>query len=200
MQFKEEELSKILFPACADIRDWTNEREMLENFPALISAIEEVLKGKIDAQTPLVLQPVWRTKGKSPELADNCLDVFVWSNLGFTRLFLDTTIAKISKGALSINRQMRTTLWLVKMLFDYSQSGRIDAEWVIDEMTYNTKNDKAFAVSGSVTQPYMASPELKKPRVSKDELKKIILNGGHQLLSPERRFDAIIFYSSDIFS
>ena len=64
----------------------------------------------------------------------------------------------------------------------------------------NTKNDKAFALSGKVTHRYMKSEELTKPRITKQDIKSIILGGGHNLLSPERRFDAIIFNSPELFA
>lgn len=34
------------------------------------------------------MEPVWKTEGKSPMLANNCLDVFVWSNCGLLLLFM----------------------------------------------------------------------------------------------------------------
>lgn len=188
-----------LLDVAKNIRDWTDEREMLEKLPEILLGLEKVIASQLKNQTPLILQPVWKTKGKSSELADNCLDSFVWSNLGFTRLFVDATHKKLENSPSSITRQMRTTLWLAKMLFDYSQDKQINTSWVIDKMTYNTKNDKAFSVNGGVTQPYMSSEELTNPRISKSEIKNIILYGGHKLLSPERRFDAIIFYSSHLF-
>jgi hypothetical protein len=67
------------------------------------------------------------------------------------------------------------------------------------ELSYNTKNDKAFAVSGKITHTLMDCPELTKPRIQKSEIKNIILDGGQNLLSPERRFDAIIFNSPELF-
>lgn len=53
--------------------------------------------------------------------------------------------------------------------------------------------------SGSKTNYYMNSSELTKPRISKNEIKNIILGGGEKLLSPERRFDAIIFNTPGLF-
>lgn len=46
----------------------------------------------------------------------------------------------------------------------------------------------------------MACEELAKPRIEKKDIRKIILGGGQNLLSPERRFDAIIFNSPELFS
>jgi hypothetical protein len=45
----------------------------------------------------------------------------------------------------------------------------------------------------------MQSPELTTPRIKSDEIKNIILGGGQNLLSPERRFDAIIFNTPKLF-
>jgi hypothetical protein len=86
------------------------------------------------------------------------------------------------------------------MLYDFSKQGQINHHRVIDELSYNTKNDKAFAVSGRITHRYMACPELTKPRIEKKDIKKIILGGGQNLLSPERRFDAIIYNSPELFT
>ena len=46
---------------------------------------------------------------------------------------------------------------------------------------------------------YMKSEILKQPRIKKSEIKEIILGGGQNLLSPERRFDAIVYNSPDLF-
>jgi len=85
------------------------------------------------------------------------------------------------------------------MLWDYSNKGQFNAESVIDELSFNTKNDKAFSSNGIITYQFLKSPHLKEPRIQKDEIKHIILGGGQHLLSPERRFDAILFNSLDIF-
>lgn len=46
----------------------------------------------------------------------------------------------------------------------------------------------------------MKSDELLKPRIKKEEIKNIILGGGHLLLSPERRFDAALVSTPDLFT
>jgi len=52
-------------------------------------------------------------------------------------------------------------------------------------------------VIGSIPRNDIA--ELTMPRIRKDEIKKIILGGGQNLLSPEKRFDAIIYNSPGLF-
>jgi hypothetical protein len=85
------------------------------------------------------------------------------------------------------------------MLKDFSELGKINHKVVIDTLTYNTKNDKAFSISGRKTHPLMKSNELTTPRVKRDEIKQIILGGGQNYLSPERRLDAAILGTPDLF-
>jgi type II restriction enzyme len=109
-------------------------------------------------------------------------------------------VSKNDSAATQITRQTRTSIWLYKMLLDICINGRCDYKDIIDKLSYNTKNDKAFASAGNVTNPYMSCENLTSPRITKDEIKNIILGGGQNLLSPERRFDAIIFNSPELFS
>lgn len=166
----------------------------------MLKSIDSIIVSILDKQEPILMQPIWKTIGKSPKLADQCLDVFVWSNFAFTQLFLDVARGELTAGLNRITRQVRTIIWLFKMLYDYAKNGQIDHAQIIDQLSYNTKNDKAFAVSGKVTHPYMACDELTKPRIAKNEIRNIILGEGQNLLSPERRFDAIIYNSPELFT
>lgn len=56
------------------------------------------------------------------------------------------------------------------------------------------------ALSGKNTHKYMACSELVTPRITKSDIKNIILGGGQDFLSPERRFDAIILGNPEIFA
>nr|WP_066424295.1 HindVP family restriction endonuclease [Anabaena sp. 4-3] len=185
----------------ANIRDWNEGIYVIPYILDMIDCIDAIALSILNEQKPFLLQPVWKTEGKSPRLSDNCLDVFVWSNLAFTRLFIDLAKIEISTyGRIkNISRHTRTIIWLFKMLFEFGINGSFNHRRIIDSLSYNTKNDKAFAVSGRVTHAYMQSESLKQPRIKKQEIKNIILGGGQNLLSPERRFDAIIFNSPEIF-
>jgi hypothetical protein len=190
-------LKKLLNNSTKTITDWTEAENVLPHITAMIQSIDKIIEENIANQTPLILQPIWKTEGKSPRLAPNCLDVFVWSNFALIELF--THDARPQKKIDKISRTVRTIVWLYKMLLDFSESGQFNHQQISDELSYNTKNDKAFAVSGRITHPFMHCPELTKPRIRKDEIKNIILDGGQNLLSPERRFDAIIFNSPELF-
>ena len=179
-----------------EIHDWKNANRVLSNIKLACDAIDDVVKEKVQQQEPLLIQPIWKTDGKKLFLTDDCLDVFVWSDFAVTRLFVDVARANESDV---ITRHMRCVIWLAKMLYDFAMTGKINHEVVIDSLTYETKNDKAFSVSGMITRKYLASDQLTKPRIKKAEIKEIILGGGEKLLSPERRFDAALLTTPGLF-
>jgi len=192
-----QDLNKYFASAFEKIKNWTDAENILSYLPLILDTIDKITTTNLNKQSPLLLQPIWKTEGKSPRLARNCLDVFVWSNFAFIELFAKEAQKKTDFS--QITRQLRTLIWLFKMLYDFSKKGYFNHQKIIDEFSYNTKNDKAFSVSGNITQPLMNCPELIKPRITKDDIKNIILGGGQNLLSPERRFDAIIFNSPELF-
>jgi len=179
------------------IEDWADASLVLPHIKTIIETIKNISLHIEDTQNSFLLQPIWKTKGKSPQLAEQCLDIFVWSNAGFSNFI--SQIADSNPKATKITRQTRTAIWLFKMLQDIAIKGQFDHEAIIDTLSYNTKNDKAFASSGKITNRYMLSTRLEKPVISKAEIKNIILGGGQNMLSPERRFDAIIFNSPKLF-
>jgi len=181
------------------IENWTEGENIWQRIPQMIASIDKIILSILDKQEPILMQPIWKTTGKSPKLAERCLDVFVWSNFAFTQLFVDVARGELSV-ATKITRQIRTIIWLFKMLYDFGKNGQINHGKIIDELSFNTKNDKAFAVSGRITRRFMTCDELTNPRIQKSEIKNIILGGGQQLLSPERRFDAIIYNSPELFN
>lgn len=193
------QLKTIFGDKYSNIKDWADMEYIYPIVKYMIKDIDTICQMIKEEQSPLILQPIWKTIGKSSRLAENCLDVFVWSDLAFTRLFIDTANKELATNKIRITRQVRTAIWLFKMLYDFARNGQINYKLIIDSLSYNTKNDKAFAISGKITHKYMQSTELNQPRIQKQAIKKIIIGGGQDLLSPERRFDAIIFNSPELF-
>lgn len=179
------------------VADWNDYKEVISYVPHILSCLRDVLKAASFKQTPFLLQPIWKTEGKNPKLSINCLDVFVWSDAAFVQFILQISNEKTDLNRMT--RQTRSAVWLYKMLSDYVYKDKFNHALIIDNLSYNTKNDKAFASSGNVTNTYMSCDNLKKPRILSSEIKNIILGGGQHLLSPERRFDAIIYNSPYLF-
>ena len=59
----------------------------------------------------------------------------------------------------------------------------------VNSLSYKYKTDKAFAISGKLTNPFLKS----------NEIKNIILGDGQKLLRPERRFDAYLVSHPELF-
>ncbi len=192
-----ERVRAIFEPVFAILRDWDSKEVMHRLAPRALAALEVFLCEFRDRQRPLLIQPLWKTKGKSPELADYCLDIFVWSDFALTHLFLDS--ARAASTGNGITRQLRAALRLSRFLYEFSRSGIVHQAPIYDGMTYDLQNDKEFAISGTKSRRLMACDRLKNLAIKKDEIKNIILGGGHKHLSPERRFDAILYFSTDLF-
>ena len=45
-----------------------------------LSSIDNILKERLESQTPYLMQPIWKTDGKKLHLKDNCLDIIMWSD------------------------------------------------------------------------------------------------------------------------
>lgn len=188
---------EIFDPVFARIRSWDSKAEMAPIARQAVAALDLFLTEFKDLQTPLLMQPIWKTVGKSPVLAENCLDVFVWSDFALTHLFLDS--ARNPRDANSISRYTRAVLRLTRFLYERSKADKVYQAPIYDGMTFENQNDKEFAISGGRSRELMACARLVRPIIAKDEIKNIILGGGQKFLSPERRFDAILYFSTDLF-
>jgi hypothetical protein len=191
------DVRRMFEPAFAIVRNWDSKAEMQQIAPLALAALENFLNTFRELQTPLLMQPIWKTLGKTPILAPNCLDVFVWSDFAITHLFLDS--ARSALGSQGVSRPLRAALRLARFLYESASGAKVYQAPIYDGMTYDNQNDKEFAISGNKSRPYMTCERLVTPRIRKDEIKNIVLGGGHKHLSPERRFDAILYFSSDIF-
>ena len=150
-----------------------------------------------------MIQPIWKTDTRS-RLTDDCLDVFVWSNIALMKICTDADYAvrknKDGSESYTISRFNRTVVWLYRMLFDYvTYNGVFDYANITSLMSSGGRNDKAFSANGNATFAYLKSPELAHPRIDKSEIKNIIQGNGQLLLQPERRFDAIIVNTPGLF-
>lgn len=174
-QGRENDLLKILQPVCKSIEDWEDEKSMAKMKRDLLDLIWIVVKSGVHEQKPLVMQPVWKTIGKSARLADSCLDIFVWSDVALLRLYADESVEVTDRER--IRRPMRSVIWLVKMLYDFAQVGCVNPVSIINQLGYSVKTDMAFSIGGMRAHKYMACVELTTPRVTKWQIKNIILDG-----------------------
>lgn len=176
------------------ITHWEMIDEVAPHYETIRNAVINVMEDMTKHQSPFIIQPIWKTNGKNLRLTDDCLDVFVWSDIAVIKMCIDS--AYTNKD---INRFQRTIIWIYKMLFDYVTFGQFDYITIIKNQSYGTANDKAFSLPGTRSFDFLKSPELTHPRIHKNEIKNIILGGGQNFLSPERRFDAMIVNTPNLF-
>jgi len=188
-------IKDIFTPSCSLIRDWDNLAEVVNFRDRIIDSLDYFLNTYCNYQKPLLMQPIWKTQGKQPVLAENCLDIFVWSDFALCRLLLNSERESSTK----ISRPQRSALRLSRFLYELATKGKVYQKPIYDGMTYDNLNDKEFAVSGKKTNSFMQCQRLTQPVIMKNQIKEIILGGGQKFLSPERRFDAIIYYSNELF-
>lgn len=177
-----------------EIKDWNEIRQVVPHYDKIKAAVLAVSSDLAGKQVPLIMQPVWKTDRKLTDLEEQCLDVFVWSNLSVIQMAL-----REASPEDDISRNQRTVIWLYKMLWDFTLFGKFNYTDIVNSLSYKYKTDKAFAISGKLTNPFLKCAELEKPRISKFEIKNIILGDGQKLLRPERRFDAYLVSHPELF-
>ncbi len=186
---------RTLLRSVPQINHWEEINEVLPHYSKILASVLSISSDMTNKQKPLILQPIWKTEGNKMRLKEDCLDVFVWSNLAVIHMCCTENSTNIQK----INRFHRTIIWIYKMLLDYVTYDTFDYKRIIRLQSYNLANDKAFALPGTKSHAFLMKDVIVKPRLSKYEIKNIILGGGQELLSPERRFDAVLVNSPDIF-
>jgi len=189
------EARKIVESSASQIDGWDNAAEILSQKEEVLDALRRYIKTFHAEQKPLLIHPIWKTMGKTPELANHCFDVFVWSDLALCKAFIDKSSKE--RGARAVSRSMRESARMLRCLNDLHTKGKVNLQQIYKGMSLGKQTDKAVALSGTTTSRYMKHPRLVKPAITKETLKEIILNGGQRLLSPERRFDATIYFTCE---
>ena len=187
-------IRNLLEPTAIKIESWENSRDILNHADEILATLTKFFRKYHSSQVPFLVQPVWKTKGKSPELDDNAFDVFVWSDFALLKLAVDQ--AKNEGNRAGVSRYMRSAARTIRALSDLFVTNKIHIARIFRQMALGNQTDKEFALNGMVTRNYMQHPRLVKPKLKKELLEQIILNGGEKMLSPERRFDATIFFTA----
>ena len=128
-------------------------------------------------------------------MAERAFDIFVWSNFALTRLIVDQ--ARKSIGKKKVSRPARSALRLARFLLDFGKAGKGHINNIYDEMTFGYQSDKDFAVNGGVTRSYLKNKRIYRPEMPRGVVEKIILDGGIDNLSPERRFDQSVYFLAE---
>lgn len=200
-------VSNLLKPAYTAVNNWNNPDNMddaqryLEQLKSGFDRFEQLY---YDRQMPLIIQPIWRTEGQSAEIRkDSAFDLFVWSNLAYTRLFLERNFIEKKKGKRELTRMARCMIRVAGYLYEAGRvrSNRADINGIFSKYTATKQSDKDMSVPATITIPFMthnANPNencLMTPRLQRSVVLDIIKYGGHRKLQPERRLDQSIYFT-----
>lgn len=185
------EVTEVLRPCCQKMQrnDWTNVNSVLQNSQHLIEALHNVTIIVKPLQSPFLVHPIWRTEGQSLIFSDQCLDVFVWSNLAVVRIPLEQVSHQTNTR---MTRHLREIVRHVNALDTLCTRGSFNYTDTYGGMDLSYQTDKSFSISGRVTRKFLEHPRLQRPHYSTDVIPKIILNRGETMLKPERRLDAAL--------
>lgn len=193
-----EDVRQIISPIASLIQTWDNNTEILSRRSDIVAGLKEVMTLCAQIQTPFLIQTIWKTEGKSPSLADQCFDIFVWSNVAMLKLFVDRADRELR--ARTVTRSLRECARTLRCLYELLPDRTIRYNDIYRGMTFNNQTDKADSFSPSRTREYMRHERLLNPAIGREVLTAIILNHGERMLSPERRFDATIYFTTrDLF-
>lgn len=182
----------LIEPTASRIQNWDNVTEILENKGRILNALSRSISICVELQSPYLIQPIWKTQGKTGILARQCFDVFVWSDLSVFKLPIDLAGGQGRKDA---TRHVREAARHLRCFYEVLTRGKMTYEHIYGGMSLGKQTDKSFSISGATTIQYMRHPHLKRPRFNAAVLRHLILHGGENKLSPERRFDATVFYT-----
>lgn len=184
-------IREIFEDTCSSIQMWDNDFEVTHKTQHLCKSINTFQKEYYKNQKPLLMQTIWKTKGKSPLLADQAFDIVVWSDYAFSRLFVDHS----DEPAEKMSRPMRATARLARCLWELSRSGIIRVNDIYRQMAFGNQTDKEFSISGIKWKRYVVTDRTTRPILPSDVVNEIIEGGYIQKLSPERRFDQTLYFT-----
>lgn len=190
---KRNEIRDILEGVCGEFHHWDSGYEVNAKREKILTSLNTFQRTFYQSQKPFLMQPIWKTKGKSPALSEQAFDIFIWSDFALCRTFLDRS----REDGAEVNRYMRSSARLARVLYELSTREKTNLNTIYTEMSYGLQTDKEFALSGQATRLYINSERRKIPILSHEVVADIILNGGEKKLSPERRFDATIYFTAD---
>lgn len=183
----------IVEPTASAVQDWNNQTEIQTVADDIVNSLIRVAKQCTDLQHPFLVQPIWKTLGKSPQLATQSFDVFVWSDLAIWKLFIEAAQKRTGNR---ITQALRECTRTIRCIYELVSIGKIRYSSVYQGMSLGNQTSKAFALSGRATLLYMKHSRLLSPVLGRNILPEIILNSGEDRLSPERRFDAAVYFTA----
>ena len=83
------QVREIFEPLCHSIKDWGNEHEINAEIENILIALDRFQSEMWKLQKPMLMQPIWKTEGKSPILMSSAFDIFIWSDFALKKTLLN---------------------------------------------------------------------------------------------------------------
>lgn len=166
--------------------------EVSDNLETLMLSLDRLERTFADRQRPFMIQSVWRSETEGPFMAEDAMDVFVWTDLALTRLFMDSD--RRSRDG-SPTRPVRCAARLYEMLHSVAYGEVLDLKELFDRTSYDIPGMREFMVNGRTSVKYMGCPRLSSPAVSSSIIPNLASQGFEAMLEPERRFDTSVYYA-----
>ena len=189
---KRHQVRDIFEANCSSIADWRSDFEVSHKFASIAADFSKFQNEYYSVQKPVLMQVLWKTKGKSPILSDDAFQVIFWSDFAFAKMMLE----KCDPSKNTMSRPMRAVAKMIRALWELCKSGKITLNLIYREMTYDQQNDKEFSIPGGEwRKKFVKDLDLTHFSLSKDVLKEIIAKGYIQKLQPERRLDQTLYFT-----
>ncbi len=174
-----------------DVRtdSWEDVSNDLEDLMLSLDRLERTFA---DRQMPFMIQSIWRSETEGPFMAEDAMDVFVWTDLALTRLFLDSD--RRSRDG-SPTRPIRCAVRLYEILRGTASGEVLDLKDLFDRTSYDIPGTREFMVNGRTSVRYMGCPRLSSPAVGSSVIPNLASQGFEAMLEPERRFDTSVYYA-----
>lgn len=166
--------------------------EVSYNMENLMLSLDRLERRFADRQRPFMIQSVWRSETEGPFMAEDAMDVFVWTDLALTRLFLDSD-RRPRDG--SPSRPVRCAVRLYEILRGAASGEVLDLRDLFDRTSYDIPGMREFMVNGKTSVRYMGCPRLSSPAVGSSVIPTLASKGFESMLEPERRFDTSVYYA-----
>lgn len=172
--------------------DWTSWDSASTVADEVQGTLDEVVTVFNDLQSPFLLQSVWRSDDEDLYMADDAMDAFVWTDMAFSRLFLNAP-SRTLKG---MSRQKRCSVRVHRILTQILSGENPDITVLLMGMSYGVSGDKEFMVNGKATNGLMACDRLTRPALSRLDVTFLASLGFEEMLKPERNLGDALYYAA----
>ena len=188
---EKEKALEILKGDIPDDVDWTSWDSASTVADEVQGTLDEIVTTFNDLQSPFLLQSVWRSDDEDLYMADDAMDAFVWTDMAFSRLFLDAP----SRATSGMSRLKRCSVRVHRIMTLALSGERSDVASLMKGMSYGVSGDKEFMVNGKYTNRLMACDRLTRPALSRLDVTFLASLGFEDMLKPERNLGDAVYYA-----